>query len=134
MGRRLARDSSVTKFRLTKNKLDWFKFQESRRVGYEGGRTGERSEDGGAPDCHRRKEVHREEFDEGARNTGEPFFRQLTADLAAATDSAQALATLCDEKFGRDAPNFANLKKAIEDLQDAVREFWKPAGREGTGG
>src|SRR5260370_21274210 len=72
------------------------------------------------------KKCTAEEFDEAVRNTGESFFRQLTTDLASANVSVQALETLCDEKFGRDSPNSANLKKAREDLQDAVREFWKP--------
>src|SRR5260370_6224112 len=72
------------------------------------------------------KKCTAEELEEAVRNTGESFFRQLTTDVASANVSVQALETLCDEKFGRDAPNFANLKKALEDLQDAVREFWKP--------
>src|SRR5882762_11759158 len=73
------------------------------------------------------KKCTAEEFDEAVRNTGESFFRQLTEDLTAATVSVQAMETLCDGKFGREAPNFANLKRGLEDLQDAVREFWRPA-------
>jgi len=120
-------ETQVHKVPLTKNKLDWFKFQESRRVGYEEDAKGSEAKMAARQAAIEEKKCTAEEFDEGVRNTGEPFFKQLTADLAAATDSAQAMATLCDEKFGRDAPNFANLKKALEDLQDAVREFWKPA-------
>src|SRR5712692_7693583 len=120
-------ETQVHKVPLTKNKLDWFKFQESRRVGYENDAKGNEAKMAARQAAIEEKKCTAEEFDEGVRNTGEPFFKQLTADLAAATDSAQAMATLCDEKFGRDAPNFANLKKALEDLQDAVREFWKPA-------
>lgn len=112
---------------LTKNKLDWFKFQESRRVGYEADAQGNEAKTTARQAAIEEKKCTAEEFDEGVRNTGEAFYRQLTADLAAANVSVQSLETLCDDKFGRDAPNFANLKKALEDLQDAVREFWKPA-------
>jgi len=120
-------DLQVRKVPLTKNKLDWLKFQESRRVGYEADAQGNEAKTTARQAAIAEKKCTAEEFDDAVRNTGETYYRQLTADLAAAVDSAQALETLGDEKFGRDAPNFANLKKALEDLQDAVREFWKPA-------
>ena len=119
-------ETQVHKVPLTKNKLDWYKFRESRRVGYEADATGNETKMAARQAAIEEKKCTGEEFDEAVKNTGEPFFRQLTEDLAAANVSVQALETLCDEKFGREAPNFANLKKALEDLQDAVREFWKP--------
>jgi type VI secretion system protein ImpA len=119
--------NQVHKVPLTKNKLDWNKFQESRRIGYENDAKGNDAKMAARQAAIDEKKCTAEEFDEAVRNTGEPFFRQFTEDLAAADVSVLALESLCDEKFGRDAPNFANLKKALEDLQDAVREFWKPA-------
>ena len=120
-------ESQVHKVPITKNKLDWYKFQESRRVGYEDDAKGNEAKMAARQAAIDEKKCTAEEFDEAVKNTPESFFRQLTEDLAAANVSVQSLETLCDEKFGRDAPNFANLKKALEDLQDAVREFWKPA-------
>src|SRR5713226_5370396 len=120
-------ENQVHKVPLTKNKLNWFKFQESRRIGYEVDVNGNDAKMAERQAAIEEKKCTAEEFDVAVRNTGESFFRQLTADLTAATASVQTLETLCDEKFGREAPNFANLKKALEDLQDAVREFWKPA-------
>lgn len=120
-------DIQVRKVPLTKNKLDWFKFQESRRIGYEADAQGNETKTAARQAAIEEKKCTGEEFDEAVRNTGESYYRQLTADLTAAVNSVQALETLCDEKFGREAPNFANLKKALEDLQDAVREFWRPA-------
>src|SRR6266436_4201551 len=119
-------ENQVHKVPLTKNKLDWYKFQESRRVGYENDAKGNDAKMAARQAAIEEKKCKAEEFDEAVRNTGEPFFRQFMEDLAAANISVQAMETLCDEKFGREAPNFANLKKALEDLQDAVREFWKP--------
>jgi type VI secretion system protein ImpA len=124
VGERL--DVQVRRVPLTKNKLDWFKFQESRRVGYEKDAEGNEAKTAARQAAIEEKKCTAEEFDEGVRNTGESYYRQLTADLTAAVNSVQALETLCDEKFGRQGPNFANLKKALEDLQDTVREFWKP--------
>jgi len=119
-------DLQVRKVPLTKNKLDWLKFQESRRIGYEVDAQGNEAKMTARQTAIAEKKCTAEEFDEAVRNTGETYYRQLTADLIAAGESTQALETLSDEKFGREAPNFANLKKALEDLQDAVREFWKP--------
>lgn len=119
-------DLQVRKVPLTKSKLDWLKFQESRRIGYEADAQGNETKMTARQTAIAEKKCTAEEFDEAVRNTGETYYRQLTADLLAAVESAQALETLSDEKFGREAPNFANLKKALEDLQDAVREFWKP--------
>src|SRR6266568_496931 len=120
-------DIQVRRVPLTKNKLDWFKFQESRRIGYEADAQGNDAKMAARQAAIEEKKCTGEEFDDAARNTGESYYRQLTADLVAAVESVNALETLCDEKFGREAPNFANLKKAVEDLQDTVREFWKPA-------
>jgi len=119
-------DMQVRQIPVTKNKLDWFKFQESRRVGYERDAEGNEAKTAARQVAIGEKKCTGEEFDQAVKNTGESFYRQLTADLATADNSLQALEQLCDEKFGRVAPNFANLKKALEDLQDLVREYWKP--------
>ena len=117
---------TVRRIPLTKNKLDWFKFQESRRIGYEKDAQGNEAKTAARQAAISEKKCTGEEFDQAANNTGEAYYRQLSADLPAAGNSLQALEALCDEKFGRNAPNFANLKKALEDLQDCVREYWKP--------
>jgi len=119
-------DAQVRKVPLTKNKLDWFKFQESRRVGYERDTEGNEAKTAARQTAIADKKCTGEEFDAAVKMTGDAFYQQMTADLAAAMEATQTLETLCDEKFGRSAPNFANLKKAIEDLQDVVREYWRP--------
>lgn len=116
----------VRKVPVTKNKLDWFKFQESRRVGYETDAEGNEAKTAARQVAISEKKCTGEEFDQAVKNTGESYYRQLATDLSAAANSVQALEQLCEEKFGRDAPNFGNLKKALEDLQDLVREYWKP--------
>src|ERR1700687_3588777 len=123
-------DVQVHKVPLTRNKLDWFRFQESRRIGYEADAEGNEAKMAARQAAIEEKKCTAEEFDEAVKNTGEPYFSQLTAELGAAVDSVQSLEALCDAKFGGSAPNFANLKKALEDLQDSVREFWKPAEKE----
>ena len=120
-------DVAIRRVPLTKSKLDWFRFQESRRVGYEADAQGNDAKMAARQAAIEEKKCTGEEFDEAVKNTGESFYRQLTSDLAAAMESAASLETLCDEKFGQSAPSFANIRKALEDLQDCVHEFWKPA-------
>ena len=47
-----------------------------------------------------------------------------------ALESLQLLETLSDEKFGREAPSFANLRAALEELQD-IRKAVSSAATEG---
>ena len=119
-------DIQVRRVPLTKNRLDWFKFQESRRIGYEEDAQGNEAKAAARQAAIEEKKCTAEEFDNAVKATGEAYYRQMTTELAAALEAVQALEALSDEKFGRSAPNFGNLKKALEDLQDVVREFWKP--------
>jgi type VI secretion system protein ImpA len=119
-------DGAVRKVPLTKNKLDWFKFQESRRVGYEADAQGNDAKLAARQEAIADKKCTAEEFDEAARLTGTAYYAQLTEQLAAALVSIDSLETLSDEKFGRDAPSFKNLRAAIDDLQTAVKQYYNP--------
>jgi type VI secretion system protein ImpA len=119
-------DIQVRTVPLTKNRLDWFRFQESRRIGYEKDAQDNEAKTAARQTAIEEKKCTAEEFDDAVKATGEAYYHQMTADLAGAMEAAQALEALSDKKFGRSAPNFANLKKALEDLQDVVREYWKP--------
>jgi len=119
-------DIQIRRVPLTKNKLDWFKFQESRRVPDEKDANENEAKRVAREAALAEKKCTPEQFDDGVRATGDAFYRQLTSDLGAAVEAAQSLESLSDEKFAQYAPSFSNLKKSLEDLQDAVREYWKP--------
>jgi len=119
-------DVSVRRLPLTKSKLDYFKFQESRRVGYEADATSE-SKAAERATAIAEKKCTAEEFDEAVRATGDPYYEKLGANLAATLLSLQSLEALSDEKFGREAPSFANLRTALEELQDVVKQYHQPA-------
>ena len=119
-------DIPIRQVPLTKNKLDWFKFQESRRVPYEKDANENEAKRVAREAALAEKKCTPEQFDDGVRASGDAFYRQLTSDLGAAVEAAQSLESLSDEKLAQYAPSFSNLKKALEDLQDAVREYWKP--------
>jgi type VI secretion system protein ImpA len=120
-------DGPVRRLPLTKTKFDYFKYQESRRVGYEADAVNEEKAAARAAAIAEKK-CTAEEFDEAVRATGDAYYEKLSANLVAALESLQALETLSDEKFGREAPSFANLRTALEELQDFVKQYHKPAG------
>ena len=123
-------DVAVRRLPLTKNKLDFFKFQESRRVGYEADAAASDVKAAERAAAIEEKKCTAEEFDEAVRATGDAFYEKLAANLVAALESVLSLETLSDEKFGREAPNFANLRTALEDLQDVVKHYHHPAAPE----
>ena len=119
-------DAGVRRLPLTKSKFDFLKYQESRRIGYEADTAGNEAKTAERAAAIAEKKCTAEEFDEAVRATGDAYYEKLSANLTGATESVQALEVLCDEKFGRDAPNFANLKGALEELQDFVKQYHKP--------
>lgn len=119
-------DGAVRRLPITKSKLDYFKYQESRRVGYEADATGEEKAAARAAAIAEKK-CTAEEFDEAVRATGDAYYEKLAANLTAALESLQSLETLSDEKFGREAPSFSNLRTALDELQDFVKQYHKPA-------
>src|SRR5580693_1113146 len=119
-------DGGLRRLPLTKNKLDYFKYQESRRVGYEADAVSEEKAAARATAIAEKK-CTAEEFDEAVKVTGDAYYEKLAGNLVAALESLQALETLSDEKFGREAPSFANLRTALEEVQDLVKQYHKPA-------
>jgi type VI secretion system protein ImpA len=120
-------DTRVYRVPLTKNKLDWLKFDESRRVGYEADTVGNEAKAESRRVAISEGKCTAEEFDEGARHTPPDSFEKLHSDLLAAKEAIDALEAVCDEKFAKIAPSFSGLKKAVGDLQDAVLQYWQPA-------
>jgi len=119
---------TVRRLPLTKSKLDLFTFQESRQVGYEKDCEGNDAKTAARNAAiNDDKKCSAEEFDDAVRATGDAYYEKLGGSLTAALESLDALGTLSDEKFGRDAPNFASLRTALEEMQEMVQHYYKPA-------
>jgi type VI secretion system protein ImpA len=123
-------DQAVRRLPLTKSKLDLFQFQESRRVGYEADCAGNDAKAAARATAIEEKKCSAEEYDEASRATGDAFYEKLSADLVAAFESLQSLEALSDSKFGREAPNFANLRTALEEVQEVAKHYCRPAAPE----
>lgn len=120
-------DAAVRRLPLTKNKLDLLKYQESRRVGYEADCEGNEAKTAARNAAIEEKKCTGEEFDDAVRATGDAYYEKLAGDLVGVLESLQSLETFSDEKFGREAPGFANLRLALEEVQDMVKQYHKPA-------
>ena len=123
-------DQAVRCLPLTKNKLALFQFQESRRVGYEADATDNDKKMAARQAAIEEKKCTAEEFDEAVRATGDAFYEKLSANLVTALESLRSLEALSDSKFGREAPNFANLRTALEEVQEVAKHYYRPAAPE----
>jgi type VI secretion system protein ImpA len=61
-----------------------------------------------------------EEFESAFQATPKAFYKQQAADLAACLQSLDQLASVCDQRFGKDGPSLSNLKRALEEVQNTV--------------
>jgi len=118
---------AVRRLPVTKNRLDLLKYQESRQVGYEKDCEGNDAKTAARNTAIEEKKCTGEEFDAAVRETGDAYYEKLAANVTVALEALQALEALSDEKFGREAPNFANLRGSLEEMQDMVKHYYKPA-------
>jgi type VI secretion system protein ImpA len=107
---------------VTNTGLDIYKYRDSRQVGYEAQaddydkkQARKKLIDGG--------KLSAEDFDAGFDATPKAWYKQLFADMTATLAAIDALDKAGNERFGRDAPGYGQLKSVIEEVQRVVREL-----------
>jgi type VI secretion system protein ImpA len=107
---------------ITTSGLTIFKFRDSQDVGYESA-----SDDYDKKQARKKKiddgKISGEEFDQAFNATPKAWYKQIATDLAGALDAIALLDRTGNEKFGRDAPGYSQLRKPIEEVQGIVREL-----------
>ena len=111
----------------------WLAWQESRRVGYDKDIL---NQWGDVDDGKKRArdeliaegKITAEIFDAGVAKSSRSFYESLAESLAASRQEFGALDSLLDEKFGREAPRVAELKKALEECEQLVGKLVKEKG------
>ena len=104
---------------LTKAGYDWYKYKESRTVGYD---------DPSKSDKERKDREQRiadgkmsaEVFDKAFVETPKAFYFQAEKDLDGCLAALKSLDEVCDEKFGSSGPAFGRLKTALEEVRHSV--------------
>jgi type VI secretion system protein ImpA len=107
---------------VTNTGLTLFKYRESRDVGFEA-----------AADDYDKKQARKkkmdagmmsgEDFEKAFTSTPKAWYKQRAADIVAALNALAALDKAGNEKFGRDAPGYNELRKPIEEVQRIVGEL-----------
>jgi type VI secretion system protein ImpA len=112
-------EQAVKRAPITRNKLDWFKYKESRTVGYEDENAGEEKR-AAREQAAAEGKITAEEFDAGFNATPKAHYVELEETIDATLESLQALGELCDGKFGDVSPNFGKLRGALEEVRHTV--------------
>jgi type VI secretion system protein ImpA len=113
----------VRKIPLTRSRYDWFKYMESRAVGYEAMCKENEARMKARETAIAEKKLTPEAFDQDAHLTPREFYLDLANDLHRALTASQALDELCKEKLKADSPSYGKLRSALEDLQSLVGTF-----------
>lgn len=110
-------DDAVRKTPLTRSGLNFFHFKESRSVGYEADAEASESKREQRDTAVQEGKITGEEFDAAFGSTPAEFYQQATEDLRDSLEALDALAELCESKFGEFAPGFSRLKSALEEVR-----------------
>lgn len=111
----------------------WFRWKESREVGYE---ADTRNRYGDVDEAKQKAREERlaegklsaEDFDAAVAQSSLAFYSQLRADLTQCRHEFEKLDATVDERFGRAAPRLAELRSAIEDCDELVSRIFKDKG------
>ncbi len=109
-------DQPIRQVTLTRSGLDWLRYKDSRSVPYETDTAKAEQRAQAVQDG----KLTPEEFDEAVSGTPTQFYEDRMTQLVGCLESTDALAALCDEKFGDYSPNFNSLKKSLEEIRQVV--------------
>jgi len=115
----------VRKTPLTRSRYDWFKYLESRSVGYEEACAGNDNKMTARETAIAEKKLTPEAFDQDMNSTPQEFYIRLTKDFEETLASLQSLDDLCQEKLGKDSPGFGTLRNALEEVHSLAQTFLK---------
>jgi type VI secretion system protein ImpA len=104
---------------ITRNGLNWFKYKESRGVGYEADAVTESKVEARAAAIAEGK-LTGEEWDAGFAATSKAFYVALETELDGILELIESLEPLCEEKFGDSNPSFSPLRTTTEEIRHTV--------------
>jgi len=112
-------ETAIKRSPLTKGKLDWLAYRESRTLGT--------AEDADTPEKAEKRQqaiadgkMPPEVFDKDFNETPKAFYAGLEQAHDAALESLGQLSTVCDEKFGDASPSFRTLRTTLEEVRQTV--------------
>ena len=113
-------DPALKKIPLAKSGFDWFKYKESRSVGYEADIGDSEQKRAARDQALADGKLTAEEFDKAFDATPKDFYAQAVSDLDAAKEAVDALGQLCDARFDDFKPSFSGLRQTLEEIRAAA--------------
>src|SRR5579863_893747 len=104
---------------LAKAGYDWFKYKESRAVGYDDPSKSDKERTDREQKIADGK-LSAEVFDKSFAETPKAFYLQAEKDLDGCLASLKSLDEICDEKFGSSGPALGKLRNALEEVRHSV--------------
>ncbi|HKV48565.1 MAG TPA: type VI secretion system protein TssA [Candidatus Acidoferrales bacterium] len=104
---------------LTRTAHGFFKYKESRLVGYDVPTLGDKERDQRTQRINEGK-LSAEDFDKAFNETPKAFYVQAEKDLDGCLSVLNSLDEACDEKFGNAGPALGKLKTALEEIRHTV--------------
>ena len=108
---------------LNRNGHDFYKYKESRVVGYEAEANADPKRLQARQAALEEGKLSAEEFDRGCDATPKAWYKQLAADVDGCVEALGDLDRVGRERFGDSAPNFLRLQDALSEIQRAVRQL-----------
>jgi type VI secretion system protein ImpA len=108
---------------LNRNGHDFYKYKESRTVGYEADASGDPKKLQARQQALEEGKLPAEEFDRGFDATPKSWYKELAADVDGCVEALGDLDRVGRERFGDSAPNFLRMQDALSEIQRAVRQL-----------
>lgn len=112
---------------LTKSGYSFYKYKESRAVGYEDdpntkadAREAAISEGKLAPEA----------FDKAFKETSKDFYQRAVDQLDVCFEAARSLSSICDEKFGNYSPSLIKLRETLEEVRHTANSLYQQKRKE----
>lgn len=125
-------DGPLRKTGFTKSGLGYYKYKESRTVGYEEQAAESQTRREARETAVAEGKITAEDFDKAAETTPAALYEQWVETLDGTLDGIDTLNDFCGEKFGEYAPSFSKLRTGVEEVRQVVNSIWqKKLDREG---
>lgn len=118
-------ENGVRKTGITKSGLGFYKYKESRSVGYEEQATESDAKRAARETAVAEGKITAEEFDAAVQNTPTTLYETWVGSLDESLATLETLNEFCKEKFGEYTPGFAKLRIALEDVRQVVNSLWQ---------
>jgi type VI secretion system protein ImpA len=116
-------DVPVKTVPLNRRGHNFFKYWESRAVGYEADAEGNSVKQEARQNAIAEGKLTAEEFDQGVDETPKSWYKELMADIEGCQESLRLLDAVGEERFGTEAPSYSQLRGALDEVQHVVRQL-----------